>query len=234
MTKINVTKKHVAFAALLYALYGFGMMLFAAQAKAIPIDLDYQGYQGGLYALPTGQTAGVGLLHFTSDILGDIAGFCIEITDPLRQGPYDISTLALNPDTSPMGVTRADDMADLFATVLPDFNAVRPDAYMSAIQFAVWEVAGESTGSYSFWGGDHTQYVNSATLLATNWLDMLNSGTIAGVGHTTDYFTAVDVGFRGGQDLVFQRSSVPEPNTTVLFALGMVLLVIANWKKAKV
>ncbi|MCE2946727.1 MAG: hypothetical protein ACK515_00015 [bacterium] len=143
--------------------------------------------------------------------------YCIELAQNFTFGTsynnYSLVPVASGPNTSPMGPTKAMDLAKLVAENFSDsFSSTVKSV---AMQLAVWEIVHETSGAYGITSGTFNvnagnANVNAARIQADTWLAELPGLTtlapmIALVSPTRQDFITV----------------VPVPPSIVLFAGGL-------------
>lgn len=149
-------------------------------------------------------------------------GFCLEAAQWSIPGThvYTVVDVADAPNTQgpggqPMGSAKADWISRLFGKHYDPLLLRTDSTYASAFQLSIWEIVYDTPQEWSLAGGSiWVQDSNSATTLATNWLNNLNvydpfygPGLVA---FTND----------NAQDYVMAKA-VPEPISVMLGALGL-------------
>lgn len=150
-------------------------------------------------------------------------GFCIEPREFVTPGTtYDYIWAGLEQGATNiggMGVTRADLLRELFGRYYPNFSVLPTATEARALQFAVWEVVRETSGTLDVYNGT-TRYRSpadaAALALAQTYVQSLNgTGPMRG-----DLFALILTG--GVQDIVVEE--MPEPAQLTLAGLAMLAL----------
>jgi hypothetical protein len=164
----------------------------------------------------SGQSVRVG--GFTGVVNGSaFLSYCIELAQSFSFGTsyknYAAVPLASAPNTSPMGATKAMDLALLIGKNFADsFSSTVKTA---AMQIAIWEIVHETAATYSVTGGlfnvnAGNANVNAARTLANTWLAELPGLTATA--------PMVAFGSPTNQDFI---TVVPVPPSVALFAGGL-------------
>jgi hypothetical protein len=137
--------------------------------------------------------------------------YCVDLYQHVGFGPTYSDYTAPN-TTHVFANTHAyTDLGRLYATAGPITDAV----HEAAFQIAVWEIAYETTGTYSLAGGSATfsggtADTSGALTLASTWLSNLTHGAHPGIAVLDS---------PGHQDMIF--APVPEPESYALLAAGL-------------
>ncbi len=208
----------------------------AAQAGQITATFD-QGrsrYGNAQITLNSGgswQTVGAGMLAFDVTA-GNISGltnsviysWCIEPTEYVASNAtYTVGDLRYG-DTAigGMGATKAALINELFARFDPVLSVYSTTQKAQALQFAIWEILTETSGTYNISTGSSRfiGYDNTVVPLAQSYI---NAITPAGGPLLANLFAMYKI---GAQDQIFQirtaNNHVPEPGALGLLGLGLI------------
>lgn len=169
---------------------------------------------------------------YTGWLKGTVQSFCIDMDDTASGDPhlYAIKELDDAPDgyAGPMYDTKARHLAELLDENWAWGTTVTSSLQAAAIQLAVWEIVGETSGTYNLTMGSGSVYLNST---GPNYWDTGDVGTVAqamlnaisAAGHDyIDRYVAVShpigSGTEGYQDYVVR---VPLPGAVLLGMLGL-------------
>ena len=164
--------------------------------------------------------------------LGIFYTFCVETTQYLKSNTSMVLPLEFgNNSSGPLGVTRANAIRQLFARFDPNLYAPLATDVAAALQLAIWEVADETTHSYSLTGGSFEVMGPSSILtLGQSYLDALTSNG----PKVINLFAAVNNDY---QDLLLQGGPtgivVPEPAMAMLFGLGFAGMFAARRRASR-
>ena len=145
-------------------------------------------------------------------------GFCVEMPQSVENGWFAGSSLDQVPSDSPMGVTKANHIRELWGRDFDSAWITGADAQMAeAFSAAIFEIIYETDSSWDITSGTGfycTGLEESATDTANTWLSQLNGNKA--------YFANNLYAVRGyGQDYVVQT---PEPATPLLLGIGGLFL----------
>jgi len=121
-----------------------------------------------------------------------------------------------------MGVTKANELRELFGRFYPVFGVPLDQQHAAALQIAIWEIVREDSGTLNVYGGNtrfRNESVAGTIALAQTYLDQIDGhgplarGLLALISGTPSV--------PGTQDLVVQEA-VPEPGTLGLAAFACV------------
>ncbi len=157
-------------------------------------------------------------------------GFCIELTETVASGTYDVVALSSGNTSIPgLGALAAKQIDKLFTLAFSGglITDSVSNTVAQAIQVAIWEIVYESSGTLGTANGT-TQFISSnsgvttaangwlATINATNFTNYLPSQSLWAMNH-----------LRTGQDFVIQTQpggsteDVPEPGTLALVGAAL-------------
>jgi hypothetical protein len=215
---------------LAYSLVAAACGLLAAQARAD--NISFPGFAHGSESVTitmsspnVSKTEDVSAGGFlTIDNGGpSFVSYCVDVYQTINFGapPY--------PEYVPVGGAHSfansnayTDLSRLYA----EAGVVADAVHEAAFQIAVWEIAYETTGTYSLSGGSAsfsggTAASSGALTLASTWL--------SGLGGTGPTISVLES--RDHQDLIY--APVPEPETYALFMAGLAAVgFIAKRRKA--
>jgi len=122
--------------------------------------------------------------------------------------------------TGAVGAMKVDALERFATALLPSVNTKMESG---AFQLALWEIVGESSGSYTLDSGNFVVGAasNGAKELAQTWLTNLNSGAYSANAMTLGVWK--DVGGRT-QDLGLFTPAIPEPEIYAMMGIGLGLL----------
>jgi hypothetical protein len=148
--------------------------------------------------------------------------YCVDLYQHIGFGTTYIDYIAPN-TTHVFANTHAyADLGRLFATAGPITDSV----HEAAFQIAVWEIAYETSGSYSLSGGSATfsggtADTSGALTLASGWLSTLTNGAHPGISviESPEH-----------QDMIF--APVPEPESYALLAAGLAVIAFVARRRA--
>jgi hypothetical protein len=148
--------------------------------------------------------------------------YCVDLYQHIGFGTTYIDYTAPNTTHSFANSHAYADLGRLFATAGPIADAV----HEAAFQIAVWEIAYETTGSYSLAGGSATfsggtANSSGALALASGWLSHLTNGAHPGISviESPEH-----------QDMIF--APVPEPESYALLAAGLAVIAFVAKRRA--
>lgn len=211
-------------------LLGIAAALGASLLMAGPAQASYGTVVAKLDSVAPGGDGG-GVFNFTrtggtftQNLLpgpaGYFIGICLDTAEGITVGntyTWDVDDVANAPiDNLPqMGATKAADIALLIGGVLGGqlANALAmTNAQATALQWAIWEIVNETTGTY---GLDTGTWGRGSSALADGWLANLNGGNQAGWTPAKNLYALVN---RSVQDFLVQT---PIPAAAWLLGSGL-------------
>jgi LysM repeat protein len=152
----------------------------------------------------------------TTPSLGSFTAFCVDLyQDIALNTTYTDFTVVPGTAHAFANTSANTDIGKLYS----EGNALNSAAAQAAFQIAIWEIAYETSGTYSLASGSAkfsggTADTSGALALATTWL--------ANLATTPDKFVVTVLESPTTQDLVTATpSAVPEPSTYALMAAGL-------------
>ena len=197
-------------------------LLCATQARADNVSFAgfANGYQTVTVALsspnlPLTQTVQAG--GFMTSLNGgpSFATFCIDLYQHLDfSSTFNDYHVVAGASHSFANANANTDISRLYA----EGNALTSATAEAAFQIAIWEIAFETSGSYSLGAGSArfsggTAATSGALALASSWLSALPA---------TSNYTVTTLESASHQDQVFATPAVPEPSTYALMFGGLV------------
>jgi hypothetical protein len=203
-------------------------LLCAAQARAD--NVSFAGFANGSKTVdivlgnpnvPRSISAQAGGFSVSLNGGPSFVTYCIDLYEYISFGPtFTDYTLVTGAAHAFANASAAADIGKLYA----ENNAVNSAVAQAAFQIAIWEIAYETSGTYSLGSGTAkfsggTANTSGALGLASSWL-----GTLATTTNNAYAVSTLDsVGNPGHQDQVF-AAPVPEPSTYALMAGGLLCM----------
>jgi len=211
--------------------------------SAATIQAKYEGYYGGTVKMSTNSggsyaTVGGGIFFFERTggtyndgpaIGEDYYAMCIEPWEWISSGAthtWNVQTLPQGNTFGTFSTAKVDLLSELFGRYWPDFDVLlSPKQEALALQIAVWEIVGETSGTFNLTGGvmrfKDASIANTISRAST----MLSS--LDGTGPKAQGLMVMEK--RGVQDYVFQITTTPPqevPEPTHLLGIGLAALAL--------